>query len=84
MEKTNYKLLKSFVLIKDVNSSKRGDVFFLEKHQANIPIEDRHLYFQNQKSGQALSMKWFMENNGFSAKPNDFFETIEEKFEHIL
>lgn len=79
----NEKLLKAFVLLEDVEHSGKGDCFLMKRRQATIPLVYEKIFFENQKNGHLLSLKWFVENKWSKAKPSEFFLNIEAKFEHI-
>ena len=77
------KLIKSFVLLEDINPSKKGDVITLRRYQAMIPISDMELFFENGINGHTFSKQWLVDNMWNKVKPHEFFSNLKEKFEHI-
>lgn len=79
----NDKLIKSFFLLEDTNNSKKGDVFTMCTNQGTIPINDDVMRFRNQSNGEVLDFKWFTQNKFIKAMPCDFFNSMNDKFDHI-
>lgn len=77
------KLIKSFVLMEDIEPSKKGDVVTLRRYQAMIPINDMELCFENGCNGHNFSKEWLVNNLWSKVKPHEFFKSLEEKFEHL-
>jgi hypothetical protein len=79
----NDKLIKSFVVLKDFEEFKKGDVLTMKRHQATIPLVNDLIMFESQSNGKNLSLHWLLQNNYTKVKPLDFFGDNREKFEHI-
>lgn len=77
------KLIKSFILLEDVEPSKKGDIVTMRNRQAMIPISEMELYFENKGNRHTFSKKWLLDNLWHKAKPHEMFKSLEEKFEHI-
>ena len=77
------KLIKSFVLMEDIEPSKKGDVVTLRRYQAMIPITDMELYFENESNRHTFSKGWLVNNLWSKVKPHELFKSLEEKFEHL-
>jgi len=79
---SNTKLIKSFIVIKNYENLKEGDILTLRRFQAQIPLTHEELYFESGSNN--FSLGFIIKNlNEKVVKAHEHFNSVKEKFDHI-
>ncbi len=77
------RFIKSFIVIKDVLSTKVGDIITIRKNQSQVPMSFRDLYFENEKNNHTFSFDWLLDNINEHVMVHEKFDTLKQKVKYF-